>query len=230
MVLLSFFIVFFSIQDDSPMHFIIQDLAKLSGKSKTSGNETDSGTPSGATQRSGTIESDKRTYTNSPPISSNRGPQSTTENSEYDYDSSPQIRARLGQPSDVLDRLAGMIANSVLTEQRKVKRLTINLPDNIYEVGGYAVPTEALTPLINELIPFQAHLEITIVGHSDQIRFAPNEKKIMRDNTTLSSVRAAYSATFLQRALPQSKVWTQAEFGDIRHSRSLSILLEERAQ
>jgi flagellar motor protein MotB len=206
MVLLSFFIVFFSINDQSPLHFIIKDLEKLSGG------------------KSGTSNS---TGTESAPNISEK-PSVPGQGQETSERQTPVRTLVTGQPSDVLDRLAGILPNSILTEQRKVKQLTINLRNDIYGVGKFEIPASELEPVISELRAYQGHLGITVLGHSDPIAFAVNGKSLARDNTTLSSVRAAYAATYLQSRLPQAKVWTQAQYDDSRQTRSLSIILEER--
>lgn len=197
MVLLSFFIIFFSMDEKNSLHRIfldmkksgvVQDVAAVpaggNGKMGQSGL-SDVGNANGEVQQ--TV------------VTSNR---------------------------KLILELSSKIQSSSLIKHVEREKLILQLPENIYVPGDYLPKVALLDPIILQLKPYGNSLRIKIIGHSDTIAFKDAHKRIIKDNLTLSSVRASYTANYFKAFYPDMSVTTSADDQHVRQTRSISIEIE----
>jgi flagellar motor protein MotB len=181
MVLLSFFIVFYSFDEKSVLHNVVVSISKTTG---------------------GAVDSNK-------------------------------TGAMGGDVPDgifnhkVLTEVSAMFRDAKVEAVVSKERIVVDLPDNIYPIGGYKVPAEKLDAILKSLEKYQAELSITVMGHADGVGFQ-NKTRVVKDNLTLSSMRAAYASSHIQEVLPQAQVWIQASDDSKRKTRSISFVIEPR--
>lgn len=191
MVLLSFFIIFFSTKPKTTLFKISQDLKKIA----------------------------------------TGGPASTLrEPSSFEAAQSGIQMPQEAQPGviPVLQTLSQSLQDMSISIREKDQRLEIRLKDNLYKLGGYQVPKKMLGAIIDMIKPHQARLILTIVGHTDGIKFRKKNNRLVHENFTLSSLRASLAAAHLKTELPQIEIRAQGVGPSGRNTRSLSLLLEER--
>jgi flagellar motor protein MotB len=190
MVLLSFFIIFFSMDKKTLLHSISADLHKFAaanGKGNNSGSAK--GPYAGSGQGTGLGSS----------ISDDQG---------------------------IIRKIASSIVGAKPILAKSPDKVILDLPADIYAVGEYELDPNLLNPIIEQLRPYAEHVNIIVVGHADSISFAEKKKNIMRDNMTLSSVRASFASIYLRAKLPQTVIWTQGMSENKRNTRSLSLVVE----
>jgi flagellar motor protein MotB len=198
MVLLSFFIVFFSFDEKSSLHNIVVSLAQHS-----SPVVANLGAGEGGTAKAGNIGIGN--------IGNGGGPGTGTG----------------GYGNDVLTRVSSIFKDSKIEAFATKERIVVDLPNDIYRAGAYQVPEQDLSAILSALAPYQSEISITIMGHADGTVFQ-HSRKVVKDNLTLASLRAAYASTHVQQILPKAQVWIQASEHSARKTRSLSFVIEPR--
>jgi flagellar motor protein MotB len=189
MVLLSFFIVFFSFDEKSALHNIVVSLSNQNpGGASAAGNGTGNGV--------------------SAPMSG------TDEIQLYD--------------NAVLAKVANVFKLNKTETFVSKERVVVDLPADIYKVGSYTIPQKDLDAVLKSLTPYQKEISITVMGYSDTTAFQDSKNRVVKDNLTLSSMRAAYASNYIQQTLPQVQVWIQASEDGKRKTRSLSLVIEAR--
>ncbi len=112
----------------------------------------------------------------------------------------------------------------------KKVEVEIDLPHNIYKRGAYSVDSEVkkhLDKITHILKDDLKGLQIIIVGHTDKTKFKETQQ-VINNNLILSSLRAAKAVEYLiSIGLPEEKVFVQGLNGQPRDSRSLSVRLRE---
>lgn len=126
----------------------------------------------------------------------------------------------------LIQDLSEKIQSSSLIKHVERDKLILQLPENIYVPGDYLPKVALLDPIILQLKPHVSSLKIKIIGHSDTIAFRDPERRIIKDNLTLSSVRASYTANYFKAFYPDMSVTTSADDQHVRQTRSISIEIE----
>jgi flagellar motor protein MotB len=105
--------------------------------------------------------------------------------------------------------------------------MSILLADNIFPLREYRLTAEVrgeLAKIIEALKPYQEELEIVVIGHSDSMAFAARKNEYLGDNFDLSSLRALRGLQFiLSQGWPQDQLSAQGAADGLRDSRSLSL-------
>lgn len=197
MVLLSFFVIFYSAEPESRDKYIIQVTNALAtGKSD-----------------SGVVAQDSVTNENKDAIPGGLGKRGSTGVNEA---STKIVRKSL------LDTLSGVNVETVTTD----KYLAINFADNFYPMKAYKL-TQARQANVNKVLdalkPFAHEIDLYFVGHSDQLPIR-NKDKYLRNNFILSSLRATAALEHaIGRGFPPSNLYAQGSAENSRNTRSLSI-------
>ncbi len=112
-------------------------------------------------------------------------------------------------------------------------QLVIHFPDNIYMNRGYLLPEESkqeLSKLLDALKPFEQQIHLTFIGHADSrpIRIHPGD--LIDSNLILSNLRATKAAEHAIRVAGfDPNAISTGGFGEFgRGTRSFSIRITER--
>lgn len=114
----------------------------------------------------------------------------------------------------------------VLADKNDTAALEIRLPDDIFELGKFSANDRVVTFLkeINKVIaPYSSSIDVYIIGHADQqSKFRKNN--MIQDNFSLSALRAASALDVMLRlGFPQKHIFVQGAADNERVSRSLSV-------
>lgn len=190
MVLLSFFIVFFSVDKKSSLYHVAASMSTGLGIGAGQGQSAEKGGGG------------------SGPFIGGSEPEAA------------EVPARLRE-------IASRFKHARMTTTVNSERILIDLPDNLYSAGDYIAPEAILERVLSPIQPYQDEISITVIGHADNIGFAAS-RKVVRDNLTLSSVRAAYASTYIRQLLPKTQIFIQAADENIRNSRTLSLSIKAK--
>jgi flagellar motor protein MotB len=191
MVLLSFFIIFFSMDEKSSLHKVFIDLSKA-----------------------GIVQPIAKP---NPEASAQASKVAATKNVEESIISSNM---------KVIMDLNSKIESSSLVKHMEKEKLILQLPEDIYATGDYLPKVALLDPIIVQLRPYSRGLKIKVIGHSDTAVFKGMQNRVIRDNLTLSSIRASYSANYLKAFYPEMLISAEADDQNRRKTRSISIEIE----
>jgi flagellar motor protein MotB len=118
----------------------------------------------------------------------------------------------------------------IVTEQTN-KHIEVVFPDNIYAPRRFKLTNKniaALEKILTALVPMKDNIELFFVGHTDdkQIR---NKDQYMTSNYTLSTLRAANA---LENAIilgfPATQMFAQGGADNKRNSRTLSLKIKHK--
>jgi len=111
--------------------------------------------------------------------------------------------------------------------------VTINLPDDIYTVGGVNLNEESEATLLEILEKVQPDIQsvvIGFIGHTDSIPVDGSKHKVLNTNMDISVVRASKAlmmgASF---GLPVDHMYASGAAQNIRSTRSLSVVIKSAA-
>jgi len=105
------------------------------------------------------------------------------------------------------------------------EKIIINLPDNIYRAGEFEVTKPILDKVLLKFEGLQEKIQITVVGYSDDVKFASKGRRVVNENFTLAAVRASYAAKYIKNKLPNFKVNTHIDENMARNTRSISLVI-----
>lgn len=124
----------------------------------------------------------------------------------------------------------GFTKNGELNKIGKLE-IDIDLPKDIYETGKFEINNQVqgeLRKVLSLVKDDIDSIQLVIIGHTDKLPFHKNNKNIVNNNLILSSLRAAKAVEFLVgNGLPESKVFVQGLNDQPRNTRSLSVRLRE---
>lgn len=208
MVLLSFFILFFS-TDAVDKNSIIYQISKHvnqkmgEGGSKAGGSGSASGSSTAA----------------SAPDSSGAATGSASSSTERDV-------ASLKGNAQALAEALKAHSVSVAVEQQKI---LFNFPDNIYAVGEYSMTDEVkevLKDTLTLLQPYYGSIDITIVGHTDSTNVRQSSAKLIKNNFDLSVFRATRALEgAISMGAPVNILSAKGSADLSRNSRTLSLIV-----
>ncbi|MCB0390319.1 MAG: OmpA family protein [Bdellovibrionales bacterium] len=205
MVLLSFFILFFSVDNQDKNSIIRSILETTSTKEKGKGSYEGSSKVLGPDNPyiSNYSQGNKR-YTGS--YNSNR---------------------KMASLSDLQNTIFKKYQYEYIDKQKK---LILRLPDDVYKKGSINLNEkvkEQLSSTLSKLIPFSEQLKITFVGHTDSVPIVKNRKVIV-DNYDLSVLRATRVLQLaIKQGLSPNNLLAKGAAENERNSRSLSIEIVE---
>ena len=118
-----------------------------------------------------------------------------------------------------------------ISELKKVKGLIIELPDDIFSVGAHELSNKAkdgIDSVLSKLSEYSEKITIIAIGHSDTIPLR-HDREIVKSNFILSSLRAAKAVEYIVgKGFDSNWVLGQAVNVERRATRSLSIKVFER--
>jgi flagellar motor protein MotB len=207
MALLSFFILFYSVDETSRDNLILnisQQLAASTGGSVGSANSASSGTGSGTGAGTGS---------------------GTGAGSETSDGSTPKR-----MPATLVQALAAMDVRIA----QEHEYLVVNFPDNMFSKGKYEIAPKNRA-LLNKFFevtkPYNGAFNIYFEGHTDASPLRRHKTRVLSDNYVLSSMRGFSALKEAKNAGFESKyLFVQADSSNTRNSRSLSIRLERRKE
>ncbi len=148
--------------------------------------------------------------------------------------------ASLYSSHNVGEKIRDGFLNFSLDESKKAQRppkfgseVIVDLPSNIYEINRYELTDKIKLYLDRVLTAVKEHQEkvnIIIIGHTDDLKFKDGaQMKILNNNMVLSSLRAARAVEYiLGKGFSENQVFIKATNYQLRNSRSLSIQLVEK--
>jgi chemotaxis protein MotB len=223
MVLMSFFIVFFSLEEKKSGEFLLSSI--VAGLKDHTGAQIldEKGTPiSGKSEKLfpgfvSTPDSEGREPASVAPA--NLKPNFTIIISKLE---SPESDKNPAQPN-----VDSVPKNSVAQKTG----LQIDLVENIYSPGSYEMSQEAKTQLekvLAGLLPFKEKINLVFVGHTDAVPIKAG-KNVIESNMILSSLRAS-KAVEMALSKGYNPYWVSAQgFAEYsRNTRSLSLRVMER--
>lgn len=120
---------------------------------------------------------------------------------------------------------------TALSELKKVKGLIIELPDNIFSKGNYELDLKAkadIDEIISKITSYSEKLTVVAIGHSDAIPMR-GDREVIKSNFILSSLRAAKAVEYIvAKGFDANWVFGQAVSVQNRATRSLSLKIYER--
>ena len=171
MVLLSFFIIFFSYSKEKTQSIIDKIVIDASGTgSQGSGDGSGSGSGSGSGAGEGTGGGF---------AFSGAGFGGPDKEGKYDR-----------KPAETLKRI---ISQGGFKIEEKEKQLVLHFPDKLFNPGGVDLPDSGrklFFSVLTKLKPYLGELQITIIGHTDQSKIVRLRSKHLRNNFDLSVLRA----------------------------------------
>ena len=216
MVLMSFFIVFFKINDEESVrqesfNNVLLKLEKVATVKKVTKVEDK------LDRNSETAKKSNRTIVN---IELGKNTSNTRELASF----SKKLKADNVSESFKGNKNEATVGNEKL-------EINIDLANNLYGLGMYDVNSEVqkqLDKIINIVKNDISGLQLIIIGHTDKLRFNKASKGVINNNLILSSLRAAKAVEYLVgQGLPEEKVFVQGLNGQPRDTRSLTVRLRE---
>lgn len=253
MVLMSFFIIFFNLDDSPPSHLtgLIEVLRddSLSFEMKNDVDKVKSegyvkkGTDSGrgiaavnknAEVRGGELGKKLSTFFNP-----------TTKKGESDY---PPYKGN-GHAGTMPKGIQGGVTYSrIKPKKQKVGKwgsilekndnkseykggIVIDFQDNLYRLGGYQLDQKSqkeIQRILKMILPYKDGLNVVFIGHSDSVPLK-SAKKTIDSNMILSTMRAAKAVEYaVDNGFDPLWVSSQGLAQNTRNTRSLSIRIMER--
>lgn len=230
MVLLSFFVIFYS--SDKNNQSVLERVVAFSLNEK--------GSSSGPLKGEEQPNLKKRIYA---PTESEFGSESTTigkqftdvlhrEQSKGDNKNRlPSSTHHAGQESGV-PLVNQLQAIGVGVEFRdKAQKVVIHLPDDIYWSGQTLLKPKAqksYEEVLEKLRPFKDHISLTLLGHTDDQPVVRSRSELLSNNFDLSSLRATKAVqTAVRFGFPPTHLAAKGAAEFERPTRSLSIIVEE---
>lgn len=202
MVLLSFFILFFSVDEQTKKSVIDQivdiDLSEMKNKVRGASGKED-----GATQGE---DADGR-----------------------DVAALPKVG---GLPDDALESIVSGMEVEVEPTKKSLRIIFPDNIYEHGEIDlGYFQKKE-LEELLGRLKPYLSEVEVVFVGHTDATQIRGSKRSsLLRDNFDLSVLRASKALQFaLDLSLPASQFAAKGSASGERNTRSLSIIIRENPQ
>jgi flagellar motor protein MotB len=138
------------------------------------------------------------------------------------------------RPGEVLAELAAVFQDGRFgfNKTNQSNAIILDLPDNFYGPGQYALPQKGVQPLksaLSAIKPYRANLELIFVGHTDATPLSQAHKKILDSNLVLSNLRATRAVEFaLNEGFDPKHVVAEGSGEHSRNTRSLSLRITER--
>jgi len=224
MVLMSFFIVYFSFTSENGKSLIDEISAQLDNKQPIS-NHALKKTTVHRPQQSEPEASDEELITQSNLVNGSTAVQA------------PLRDGTTVRTVGVLRKIQDHLKHTSIAEKdlNGLTALRLDLADNAFSPGEYVLNTktkEEIDQLLMLLVPFRDRITLTFIGHADQVPIHPLKKNAaIQSNMNLSSLRAGSAVAYaISKGFDRTAIWIEgfAEFG--RNTRSLSLRIKERVK
>lgn len=206
MVLMSFFIVFFNMNDKKDMTSIQKILLQMKDKSEVVFRDGKTGA---VVDPSEAIKGPEKYFTGFGKESAGRSPASIGETSALNM-------------SDLKSKYAVNIAE---------KEIVIDLPANIFSIGMYELDEKTMKDfdeILAVISPYRSEINLIVVGHSDKLPINPSTK-IVNNNLILSTIRATKGVEYLiKKGFEPTWISAQGVGEHNRNTRSLSVRIMAR--
>jgi|GEM_PF-1260067 len=208
MVLMSFFVLFFSFEEKKPEE-IIDEIALSIRKDQIGTDETkQSGSEGGG---AGGVDSASKAA----PVETS--PTAKTENSMAD-----DLGARLQKIVDDSQELVKL--------EKRATGFDVVFKDNLFSPGEYGLGREEqkrVLRLLDVLVPYQDRIDVFFVGHADSQPLARSKSEIISNNFVLSSLRATSALTLaLQHGFSSERIFAQAHADNTEQLRTISLRIQ----
>ena len=206
MVLLSFFIIFFSVDEKKQENVINRIVADI-------GNESEAKGAKGQKGGQGVGQAGK-------------GPGQGKGTGHPKTDSPRNI------DSIQKEVLRDVLKNFKLTVEKKEKAIHLKFPDNIYPAGQIHLNNQnrkLLSLVLKKLMPFSNEIDLIFVGHTDSLPMRKNASKVITDNFSLSVIRATRALQLAIRAgYPVDRLAAKGSADKRRSTRTLTLVVQAR--
>jgi flagellar motor protein MotB len=224
MVLLSFFIIFFSTQSGGRSQMIL----RLKAASKQMGIAT---TPSSVAQSSPFDGRQPASLSSSSPSANSVGNLAIGTGDGQGPYAGEAGAGKVASTAKIMTALKPLPSNVKVSETQE--QITLYFPDNLYAPRKTSLSdenSEAFDQMIQVLNEqFQNQVKITIVGHTDQSAYHAHHSDSIQDNFDLSSIRASHASSRAVRdGFPAEYISAKGSASNDRNSRSLSVIIEAR--
>lgn len=208
MVILSFFVIFFSQNEEVEKNIIQQILTETTGGASSS----NSGKGSGFERNSGNYERAPSAYIKA-------------DNQSLDKE----------KLTTSLELLANKLKPFKVTSYKKADSIVFQLPENVFGLKKYSLNSQSkkqLKLLMERLDPYMDLIDIIVVGHSDTTPvLLKDQDQLIQNNFDLSNLRAGRALRYIMSiGIPKERLFTYADAGNKRNTRSLSILIKPRGE
>jgi flagellar motor protein MotB len=209
MALLSFFILFFSIDTPKRQELILSIASQIDPEGHSARAAAANGT---ATKEAQTHSKDKAGRA----IASECPPQ-----------------AGAGTSSGgtcMLPTLIDVLSTANYEVAREEDHLLIHFQNDLFSPGEFELSMNAqnlILEFLKKMEPYKNAVNFFFVGHADQSPVLHPKNRIVNDNFVLSSLRASSALAFArQHGFEEKNLYTQAASSNLRNSRSLSVRIE----
>lgn len=112
--------------------------------------------------------------------------------------------------------------------------LLIHLPDALYYPGQVEVKDhkkQIVTNLVRKLLPHSKNINLTVVGHSDSTPLTKIKNYYIKDNFSLSAMRASrVISELMEGGFPKEQLYIRAGAQNLRNTRSLSFQISMKGR
>lgn len=220
MVLMSFFIVFFNINDSESVdqdnfNKVVLEIANIST------HKTLSRLPSSNSDDS-------------------NNPKNNIQIVKFSIDAQENVKdlkSRNLQLDEDLNLLSGQNTKAIPKDSKEIvsysgTEVNIDLPANLFDLGSFELSNTAklqLDKVLKIVQPYQSSLKIIFLGHTDDTQFGSSAKNIINNNLILSNIRAVKAVEYaVSKGIKDDVVFAQGLVSHERKTRSLSIRLVKK--
>lgn len=150
------------------------------------------------------------------------------------YAVSPELSGKDLEHFDTKRILADLQDQKIVKTELNGERLIIYFADNLFNSGRTVLTPEASRQVRSTLLkmkPYIGQIQLTIVGHSDEVRIRRGFKPYIHSNIDLSAVRASRGVAIAQKiGFSPRHVFIKGTANFVRNTRSLTLVVEPKTQ
>lgn len=213
MVLMSFFVLFFSFEGRERENMLSKIRMEIGGKTDKSSTGK---LPIRSTSRASTT-GELSTHI---PSQQGASKEKTSETSDG--------QMRMNEKASIMNTIGDRISRKqfAVTKEKNSGELVIDLSNQIYERRVFSINSKISTELdqvLKILEPYKNKVYITFIGHSDSLQLT-NGSTFLANNFDLSSLRASRAMSYaIQKGFNPRRLSIGAMGENLRNSRSLSL-------
>jgi flagellar motor protein MotB len=204
MVLLSFFVIFFSVDKSKRNDLLLKITTKITsaGAGTTAGAETaesSSRKPADASKAAATTEASK-------------------------------VLPTKALPKEIGATISSLFHGRMERLEVHDEKVVVNFPDDLFkrgEINLSGLEKDEFAKIIELIAPYSEQLTIGFIGHADAIRVKILKGRAFQNNLDFSVMRASRAMNLaVQLGLIESHVYASGAGNQVRESRSLSIVIK----
>jgi flagellar motor protein MotB len=212
MVLMSFFIIYFSMGSEGIDQTMYKIAVKMKGVTGFQGNGTENGSAAGQESCAASAGS---------PGCLGNG---------FSAGVGPSISGQVVKPG-LPEGLFELLKRHQFKYLEQRNQVSVLLDEHAFGPGRFAVTRDLgaqLQSIAESLVPFKDTIEVTVVGHADTTRMVPRNE-YLRDNFDLSSLRAREALRVLiQNGIPEEILTIQGASSNEVAARSLTLRIRRK--